>query len=173
MQCNGENVNPWIVIDEDIAQRLQPLRDYLCDEQVLVRALPDVAAGFGERTESGDVYFVLQEGNAKEDDKTGETTNETWILLVVVMLPHRYTKKGVYDVMQIARDLLVGYKPRLASSLIKALSWRFFRDDSQWIVESRFSFDINILEDTDITPDITPMITEVTINTATMTEVVT
>ncbi|MBW4626470.1 MAG: hypothetical protein KME49_13475, partial [Brasilonema octagenarum HA4186-MV1] len=50
--------NEWSMVDLAISERLQPLRDYLCDENVLVRALPDVAAGFGERVDYGDVYHL-------------------------------------------------------------------------------------------------------------------
>ncbi|BAZ19393.1 hypothetical protein NIES4073_02630 (plasmid) [Kalymmatonema gypsitolerans NIES-4073] len=172
------NRNEWNLVDLSISERLQPLRDYLCDENVLVRALPDVAAGFGERVESGDIYHLIRAGRAVEEenrDADNRVTAEVWTLLLVIMLPHRYTSKGLYDALKKARDLLIGFKPPYATSTIRASTagWQFKRDESQWIVESNFEFDINILEHTDITPDITPMITEVTINTATMTEVVT
>lgn len=178
MYCGDDpRRNEWSDVDLAISERLQPLRDYLCDENVLVRALPDVAAGFGERVDYGDVYHLIRAGRAIEEenrDADNRVTAEAWTLLLVIMLPHRYTSKGLYDALKKARDLLIGFKPPYATSTIRAsnVGWQFKRDDANWVIESNFEFDINILENSELIDDDVSMIEEITISTEAMIEVV-
>lgn len=148
MECVAkptEGRNEYCEIDEALAAQLAPVRSYLKDEEVLVRALPDVAAAFGERTDAGDLYFVLSEGEANLDE-TGRFLSETWQLALVVMLPNRYSKGGVYDVFKRARNCLIGFKPPYCTKPIGAPSWRFIRDEAYWVIEAQFPFDVYILD---------------------------
>lgn len=164
-KCVGEpspDRNEYTDIDEAIAKRLQPLRDYMHGEDVLVRALPDVAEGFGEKTDGGDIYFVLSSGAANFDENTGNLVNETWQVTLNIMLPHRYAKKGVYDVFKQARALLIGWKPPYCIKPITAPDWRFSMENGQWLIQATFPFVVYLLDES---PDelTTPLIKQMVI----------
>lgn len=175
-QCIGGEPSPdrneYADIDKALAERLKPLREYLEGEDILVRALPDLAAGFSDRTDSGDIYFVLSQGEANRDERTRVLLFETWQITLVVMLPNRYTKAGVYDVFKRARNLLVGFTPPYALKPIGAPDWRFNRDQAHWVIEATFPFDVYIL-DTSPDEEDEPTITELKIQGVSYTEVVT
>lgn len=169
----NEERNEWYKVDLAFARRLEELREYLKSEKVLVRGLPDLAAGFGERTTAGDIYFLLRSGIAGASDAIGnkDITGETWTLLLVIMLPHRYSKKGVYDCYKKARGLLRGFMPPYATAPVEVGDWRFLRDDSNWVIESTFVFGINIYEG--IEEETAPDIERITISSLFSSQVVT
>jgi hypothetical protein len=160
--CGSLDRNEYSDIDQAIAVQLKPLRDYLEEEGVLVRALPDMAATFGDRTDAGDLYFVLSSGQANNDDRD-IFISETWQCTLVIMLPNRYTKSGVYDAFKRARSLLVGFLPPYCNKALGAPDWQFNRDQAHWVIQATFPFNVCVVDE--LIDPLDPSITEIRLAT--------
>lgn len=135
-------------LDLAIAQRLQPLRDALSPDGVLVRTLPDSVGEYGSQSLAGDVVTLFKSGKAKASTLPGLVIQETALTLrVLVNLPNLYTTNGVYEVYELVVSLLLGYKPPRAKDKISLDRWDFFREDSHWTIEIDFMVPVVVREE--------------------------
>lgn len=163
--------NEILEVDESFSVRLEPLRQYLKQQGIAVRGLPDVAAGFSDRVDDGDMYYLISEGDPNTDASTKSISCETWQLTLVIMHPHRYSKFGLYDCYNRARKLLVGFKPPYCKDGVGVPRWRFTRDESFWVIEANFPFDV-YLNNGDLEDEINSIL-EMEITSGTRKEVIT
>lgn len=129
--------------DKAVAVRLAPLRKYLEDNEVLVRALPQTAREFADTSDTGDMYFVLSESEYQEPEGmsfVGAVQEGLENLAIYIQLPERYGKKSCYDVYKIACSLLLGWRPPHAKTPISLRRRRFTIADSNWMIEAIFQF---------------------------------
>lgn len=132
-----------------IANRLQPLRDALSRNGVLVRSLPDSTGEYGSQGLTGNVTTLFKSGKSKPSSLPGLVVQEVSLTLrVMVNLPNLYTENGVYEVYEVVLELLLGYKPPRAKDKISLDRWDFFREekDSHWVIEIDFMVPVIVRE---------------------------
>lgn len=151
-------------IDAAICQKLQPLRDALSHDGVLVRGLPDETGEYGDANNAGDVVTLIKSGRAKAPDGDAIIQDQNLALRVLIELPRLYSKDGVYDVYEQVVELLLGYKPPKAKGKLYLDSWDFYRDKdvSRWVIEMDFVIPVRIKEE--IEQEVAPLLTEITYN---------
>lgn len=153
------------IIDQAISTRLQPLRELLAPEGVLVRSLPNEIGELGESdVQQGDVYHVIKSGRSNPPKGLdGVNQEETNTLLVSISLPTRYGERSCYKARLWCRALLLGWRPPLTRTPLVGEKWDFFRDENTWTIELTFNFGtIAKAVDLELQPEPEPTIRRIT-----------
>jgi hypothetical protein len=160
-----ELIDDLEIIDQAISDRLQPLRNLLAPEGVLVRSLSNEIGESGEAdVQQGDVYHVIKSGRSSPPKGLdGVSQEEINTLLVSISLPTRYGEGSCYKARLWCRALLLGWRPPLTRTPLTGEKWDFFRDEKNWTIELTFNFGtISKAIDLELQPEPEPTIKRIT-----------